>query len=61
MKKQNNSLFVNINRETLNRLTNVVDETLAIDAINVKRLFTPEELWQIQRQRRTVSARRVFF
>jgi hypothetical protein len=62
MKKQSTSLFGDINREELKNLTNVVKETLGFGVSqSTKRIFSAAELWDIQRRKRSFTARRFSF
>ena len=58
MKRQSASLFFTISTTALQNLVTIVDETLAYDAMPVKRKpFTAADLWNIQRQKKSVRRR----
>lgn len=59
MKKQSNNTFAPISMEREAILTNVVNETLAIEFAQPK-VFSEADLWNIQRQRRSIPVRRHF-
>jgi len=58
MKKQTNQ-FAQISKEQTDKLTTVVNETLAIGYNQVK-TFSTADLWNIQRRSRTIMNRRSF-
>jgi len=58
MKKQTNQ-FEQISKEQTDKLTTVVNETLAIGYNQVK-TFSNADLWNIQRRSRTIMNRRSF-
>ena len=60
MKKQSNNLFTQISKEEVENLTQLVKETLAPGLAGQSRSFTSLDLWNIHRQRRTLSGRRQF-
>ena len=58
MKTQTSSLFNAISKAQLVSLTTEVKETLAIDTIYpFSKKFTAAQVWNIQRQKRTVQRR----
>ena len=58
MKKQSTQ-FAQISKEQTEKLTTVVNETLAIGYNQVK-TFSTADLWNIQRRSRTIMNRRSF-
>lgn len=58
MKKQSTQ-FAQISKVQTEKLTTVVNETLAIGYNQVK-TFSPADLWNIQRRSRTIMNRRSF-
>ena len=60
MKKQTTILFAQLGEVQVRTLTTIVKETLALDytPAEPKRNFTAADLWNIQRQKKTVSRRR---
>ncbi len=59
MKRQSNTLFANLTTDQVNSLTTIVAETVATGDVQIqKRTFTPAELWNIQRQKRSLTNRR---
>jgi hypothetical protein len=59
MKKHSNTLFSTLSLEERVNLTSTVDETLAEGFPPPRqRIFTAAELWNIQRQRRSIVQRR---
>lgn len=59
MKKQSTNLFAAIAKSTLAGLTNEVKETLAEGfSQQPKKVFTAADLWNIQRQRKSMLQRR---
>ena len=62
MKRQSNTLFINLTENDVNNLTTIVAETIATDLIERKqKVFSAAELWNIQRQKKAVrSSRRLF-
>lgn len=59
MKKQTTTPFSQISKEHTEKLTTVVNETLAIGFIQPK-TFSTVDLWNIQRRSRTIMHRRNF-
>jgi len=59
MNTQNKDLFKAISKNETRVLTTVVKETLAF-AINQEKHFTAADLWNIQRQKRSIVSRRHF-
>jgi len=58
MKKQSAYLTTTMSITSLQNLVRIVDETLAFDAIPAKKpIFTAAELWNIQRQKKSVRRR----
>jgi len=60
MKKQSNNLFTQISKDEVENLTQQVKETLATGLNNQTRNFGSLDLWNIHRQRKTLSGRRQF-
>lgn len=60
MKKQTTNQFSPISKEQTEKLTTVVNETIALDVIPVK-IFSSADLWNIQRRGRTMMSRRNYF
>ena len=61
MKTQSNNLFAQVSKETVKELTTEVKETLAFGYNNSSnKTFSAAELWNIQRQRRSLGSRRGF-
>lgn len=61
MKIQLNNLFSQISKTQLETLVTEVKETLAIGYNHTKRkTFSAAELWNIQRQRKSIGQRRGF-
>ena len=61
MKTQSISLFNQISKITVKNLTTEVKETLAFGFSNSQsKTFSAAELWNIQRQRRSLGSRRSF-
>lgn len=61
MKTQSTNLFSQISKETVKNLTTEVKETLAFGYNNSQsKTFSAAELWNIQRQRRSLGSRRGF-
>jgi hypothetical protein len=60
MKKQTTNQFSPISKEQTEKLTTVVNETLALDIHPVK-IFSAADLWNIQRRGRTMMSRRSYF
>lgn len=58
MKKQTTNQFSPISKEQTEKLTTVVNETIALDVIPVK-IFSSADLWNIQRRGRTNVVRRI--
>ncbi|MEP7110124.1 MAG: hypothetical protein ABI760_19165 [Ferruginibacter sp.] len=62
MKKQSNMLFVKFGKDALANLTMEVKETLAAGfKLPGQKAFTAADLWNIQRQRRSMVQRRFLF
>jgi hypothetical protein len=59
MNTQNNNLFKAISKSETKELTTVVKETLAL-GVNQEKHFTAADLWNIQRQKRSIVSRRHF-
>jgi hypothetical protein len=58
MKKQSTHLATTLSTTSLQNLVRIVDETLAFDSIpEKKQTFTAAELWNIQRQKKSVRRR----
>lgn len=55
--KTQSPLFSTLTKSTMQRLTMVVEETLALD-IKQNRIFSAADLWNIQRRSRTMMSRR---
>jgi len=60
MKKQSNTLFTQISKEEVENLTQQVKETLATGLNGHGRNFSSLDLWNIHRQKKTLSGRRQF-
>ena len=61
MKMQSTNLFSQISKATVKNLTTEVKETLAFGYSNSQnKTFSAAELWNIQRQRRSLGSRRGF-
>ena len=60
MKKQSTTQFSQISKSETEKLTTVVNETIAHGVIPV-RIFSSAELWNIQRRGRTMMSRRNYF
>ena len=61
MRTQTTSLINKLSKETVKNLTNEVKETLAYGFnSNHTKTFSAAELWNIQRQRRSINIRRGF-
>jgi len=60
MKKQTTNQFSPITKEQTEKLTTVVNETLALD-IHPTKIFSTADLWNIQRRGRTMMSRRSYF
>lgn len=61
MRTQSTALFNEISKEEVKNLTTVVKETLALGhAIIRSKTFSSAELWNIQRQRKSLNQRRRF-
>ena len=60
MKKQTPNPFLQISKEQTEKLTAVVNETLALGISQVK-TFSTADLWNIQRRGRTMMSRRNYF
>jgi len=59
MKKNSASLFSKVSTTALQQLMAIVDETLDFQPSEVKnRTFTAAELWNIQRQKKSLRGRR---
>jgi hypothetical protein len=57
MNTQNKDLFTAISKSETKQLTTVVKETLAF-GLNQEKHFTAADLWNIQRQKRSIVSRR---
>ena len=60
MKKHSNTLFTQISKEEVANLTQQVKETVATGLNGQSRTFGSLDLWNIHRQRKTLSGRRQF-
>ncbi len=60
MKKQTTNQFSPISKEQTEKLTTVVNETIALGLSQVK-TFSTADLWNIQRRGRTMMSRRNYF
>ncbi|MEO6548749.1 MAG: hypothetical protein ABIN94_12140 [Ferruginibacter sp.] len=59
MKKQSYQPFTSLSKNELSNLTQDVKETIAFGIIQSRPvIFTAAELWNIQRQKKSVSCRR---
>ena len=59
MKKQSNTLFIDISKEQVENLTTIVKETIVAGYNQAQaKLFTAADLWNIQRQKKGFSQRR---
>ena len=59
MKKQSTTLFTQMSNSTVENLTQVVKETLAIGVVGSQaKTFTSLDLWNIHRQRKSLAYRR---
>lgn len=59
MNTLNKNLFTVISKTEKEQLTTVVKETIAFDAVQVKtKHFTTADLWNIQRQKRSILQRK---
>ena len=58
MNTQNKDLFKAISKSETKVLTTVVKETLAFGMVNQEKHFTAADLWNIQRQKRSIVSRR---
>ena len=60
MKKQSTTLLAQLDRAAVTSLTSIVNETLAMDlqVAAPKKVFTAAELWNIQRQKKSMVQRR---
>ncbi|MBK8522220.1 MAG: hypothetical protein WAT20_15110 [Ferruginibacter sp.] len=58
MKKQTTNQFSPISKEHTEKLTTVVNETIALGQV---RSFSAADLWNIQRRGRTMMSRRNYF
>ena len=59
MKKQSNTLFIEISKEQVENLTTIVKETIVAGYNQAQtKLFTAADLWNIQRQKKGFSQRR---
>ena len=57
MNTQNKSLFTAMSKNETKELTTIVKETLAFGVVNHEKHFTAADLWNIQRQKRSVARR----
>jgi hypothetical protein len=56
MKKQSNTLFIEISKEQVENLTTIVKETIAAGYNQAQtKLFTAADLWNIQRQKKDLA------
>lgn len=60
MNTQNKSLFTAMSKNETKELTTIVKETLAFGVVNHEKHFTAADLWNIQRQKRSLGQRRNF-
>jgi hypothetical protein len=60
MQTKSTSLFNQMSRSETDRLTTQVKETLALDHNTSSKTFSAAELWNIQRQHKTITQRRRF-
>lgn len=61
MRTQSSNLFGQLSKATVKNLTTEVKETLAFGfSISKTKTFSAAELWNIQRQRRSLGSRRGF-
>lgn len=59
MKLTSNNLLETLNYEELKNLTKEVRETIAVvNTKSAKKVFTSADLWNVQRRRRFINARR---
>ena len=61
MKKQSNNIFTAISKENVQNLTSIVKETLAAGFNMPSKTFTAAQLWNIQRQGKSRTQRRLCF
>ena len=62
MKKQSETLFTQISNQQVNSLTTIVKETLAAGISKVAgKTFSAADLWNIQRQKKSMLQRRYSF
>ncbi len=58
MKATSNNLFTQLSKNAMENLTTTVNETLAKEVVNLQqKTFSSADLWNIQRQRRTIVIR----
>ncbi len=57
MNTQNNNLLATISKEETKKLTQIVNETIAL-GIQSTKTFTSVDFWNIQRQRKSTLQRR---
>jgi len=60
MKTQSSNLFNQLSKEEVENLTMETKETLATDHCQINKTFSAAELWNIQRQRKSINQRRRF-
>ena len=60
MTTQNKSLFTTMSKAETKELTTIVKETLALGVVTQEKHFTAADLWNIQRQKRSIGQRRYF-
>ncbi len=60
MKKQSTTQFSQISESDTEKLTTVINETIALGVIPVK-IFSSADLWNIQRRGRTMMSKRTYF
>jgi len=62
MKKTINTQFSQISESQVKNLTTIVNETIAFDTHqNSNKVFTAANLWNIQRNKKSVTSRRITF
>lgn len=62
MKKQSGTLFTSLGKTTVSNLTTIVDETLATGfTVNKSKVFSAADLWNIQRNKKSLLSRRFAF
>jgi hypothetical protein len=59
MRRQSISLFTRLTKEELASITTIVKEVVAMEhKATIEKKFSPADLWNIQRQKRTFVQRR---